>query len=140
MLTRRTLLQSAALTILGANAMPEHADAAPADTLPMTGTPDPALQSFDDTMRAFMQKRKVPGGALAVVKDGRLVYARGYGVADQETGTRVQPASLFRIASISKPITAVALMTLIQNPRYKLTLDTPAFPLLGIAPHLEPCA
>ena len=140
MLTRRTLLQSAALTILGANAMPEHADAAPADTLPMTGTPNPALQSFDETMRAFMQKRKVPGGALAVVKEGRLVYARGYGYADQETGARVQPASLFRIASISKPITAVALMTLIQNPRYKLTLDTRVFPLLGLAPHLEPGA
>jgi CubicO group peptidase (beta-lactamase class C family) len=137
LLTRRTLLQSAAMTILGANAMPEDADASSAETIPMTGTSNPALQSFDETMRAFMLKRNVPGGALAVVKDGRLVYARGYGYADKESGARVQPASLFRIASISKPITAVAVMTLLQNPHHKLTLDTPAFSLLGIAPHLE---
>ncbi len=91
-------------------------------------------------MTEFMQKRNVPGGALAVVKDGKLVYARGYGYADKDAGQRVQPGSLFRIASISKPITAVAIMTLVQNPRTKLTLDTRVFPLLGLAPHLEPGA
>lgn len=107
------------------------------DALPTTGSFNPDLQSFDDAMTAFMQKRNVPGGSLAVVKEGRLVYARGYGVADKATEQRVQPGSLFRIASISKPFTAVAMLTLIQNPRYKLSLDTRAFPLLGVAPHLE---
>ena len=36
-------------------------------------------EAFDPAMEAFMAARKVPGGALAVVKDRRLVYARGYG-------------------------------------------------------------
>ena len=137
MLTRRKLLQATALTTLGVNAMCEGSKASGrADTLPATGAFNPDLQSFDDAMTAFMQKRNVPGGSLAVVKDGRLVYARGYGLADRNTGQRVQPDSLFRIASISKPITAVAIMTLVQNPRTHLTLDTHVFPLLGLAPHL----
>ena len=148
MLTRRALLQTAALTALGANTMTDSAEAMPAniissdpifsDSVPMTGTPDPALQSFDAAMLSFMQARNVPGGSLAVVRNGKLVYARGYGYADRDSGTKVQPASLFRIASISKPITAVAIMTLLQTPRYKLTLDTKALPLLQVTPHLEP--
>ena len=155
MLTRRALLQSAALTALGANTMPDKAGAVPTkptdsepitaealsvDPVPMTGMPDPALQSFDDAMLSFMQKRNVPGGSLAVVKNGKLVYARGYGYADRESGAKVQIASLFRIASISKPITAVAIMTLLQTPRYKLTLNTKVLPLLQVTPHLEPGA
>src|SRR5262249_47998282 len=64
---------------------------------------------------------KVPGAALAVVRHGRLVYARGFGYADQEKHRPVQPQSLFRIASISKPFTATAIMQLIE--RGKLRLD-----------------
>src|SRR5436190_8109322 len=89
-------------------------------------------QAFDLEMEAFMAARKVPGGALAVVKDRRLVYARGYGWADREREIPVKPDSLFRIASVSKPITAVAVMKLLEGG--KLTLDTKAFPLLNIAP------
>lgn len=96
------------------------------------------MRSFDEAMLTFMQRHNVPGGALAVVKQGRLIYARGYGYADLEAKTKVQPASLFRIASVSKSITGVAMMTLLQDPRYKLTLETKAFPLLGLVPHLEP--
>ena len=89
-------------------------------------------QAFDREMEAFMQARNIPGGALAVVKDRRLVYARGYGWADREKMIPVQPASLFRIASVSKPITAVAVLKLIEEGR--LSLDTRALPLLGLTP------
>ena len=88
--------------------------------------------AFDREMEAFMEARKVPGGALAVVKDRRLVYARGYGWADREKKIPVRPASLFRIASVSKPITAVAVLKLIEEGR--LSLDTRALPLLGLTP------
>ena len=107
-----------------------------AEEKPMTGEFLPELKSFDETVRAFMQKRKVPGGALAVVRDGRLVYARGYGYADRETRAAVQPTTLFRIASISKPITGVAMLRLAQEGR--IDLDGPAFDLLKIPPHPEP--
>ena len=71
--------------------------------------------SFDQVMNDFMIERKVPGGALAVVKDRRLVYARGYGWANREQRIAVQPTSLFRIASISKPFTAVAVLKLVEQ-------------------------
>ncbi|WP_163010729.1 serine hydrolase [Streptomyces dangxiongensis] len=65
----------------------------------------------------FMRDFEVPGLSLAVAKGGRLVYAAGFGLADKTTGTQVTPSSLFRIASVSKPITAVALMRLAAEGR-----------------------
>lgn len=90
----------------------------------------PRLQSFDDEMRAYMSARGVPGGALAVVRGQRLVYARGYGVANRETGEPVTPRSLFRLASISKPLTAVAVLRLVEEER--LRLHDRAFSLLAL--------
>src|SRR5436190_1030338 len=92
----------------------------------------PLVEAFDREMEAFMDARKVPGGALAVVKNQRLVYARDYGWADRDTKIPVKADSLFRIASVSKPITAVAVMKLIEDG--KLDFDTKAIPLLGLTP------
>src|SRR5262249_17359754 len=64
------------------------------------------LKSFDDAMENQIREYRIPGAALAVAKDGRLVLARGYGLADVDAGSPVEAGSLFRIASISKPITA----------------------------------
>jgi len=86
--------------------------------------------SFDREIQQFMSARKVPGGALAVVKDGRLVYTRGYGWADRENKVPVKPTSLFRIASISKPFTAVAVLKLLEAG--KLGLNAHVFELLGL--------
>ena len=79
-----------------------------------------------------MSARKIPGGALAMVRNRRLVYARGYGWADGEAKVPARPESLFRIASVSKPVTGVAVMKLVEDGRLKL--DAPAFPLLGLQP------
>src|SRR5437016_13665515 len=92
----------------------------------------PPLESFDAAMAAFMKERGAPGGALAVVKDGRLVYAKGYGLADVEANVAVEPESLFRIASVSKPITAVAVLALVR--KGKLDLDAKAFGILSLKP------
>ncbi len=92
--------------------------------------------AFDREIEKFMEIRKVPGGALAVVKDRHLIYARGYGWADRENGIRVRPDSLFRIASVSKPITAVAVLRLVEAKR--LDLDARAFELLRFSTLLEP--
>ncbi len=85
-------------------------------------------------MEDFMAERKVPGGALAVVKDRRLVYARGYGWANREERVAVQPTSLFRIASISKPFTAVAILKLVEQG--KLKLADRAFAIVKLPPIL----
>ena len=86
-------------------------------------------EAFDREMEAFMAARKIPGGSLAVVKDRKLIYSRGYGWADRDKKIPAGPASLFRIASISKSVTAVAVMKLVEAG--KLSLDAKAFELLG---------
>lgn len=74
-------------------------------------------QAFDKVMREYMDKLDIPGGALAVLRHGRLAYARGYGWADRERNIEADPQSLFRIASLSKPITALAILKLIEEKR-----------------------
>jgi len=94
----------------------------------------PDLAPFDQLMISFMTENRVPGGALAVTRNRRLVYARGFGHADVERREPVQPTSLFRIASLSKPLTAVAILQLIEQGR--LRLDDKVFDLLEFQPHL----
>lgn len=67
---------------------------------------------IDDAIRASMAKNHIPGVAVGIVKDGRLVVARGYGVANLETGTPVTPETVFRIASIGKGFTAESILLL----------------------------
>jgi len=69
---------------------------------------------------AYMRKHGVPGLSLAITKDGRLVYAAGFGVADKSTGEEVGPNHLFRVASVSKPITSVAIVRLVEQRRLSL--------------------
>ena len=105
-----------------------------ADKIPETGEVFPELASFDELMRSFVKENEIPGAALAVAKDGRLMYTRGFGYADEVLKQPVQPDSLFRIASISKPLTAVAIMQLAE--KGKLKLEDHIFSLLPHKPHL----
>lgn len=77
--------------------------------------PGTAIGVFDRTMIDYMRRRKTPGGSLAVIKNGRLVYARGYGLADREKDVAATPATLFRLASLSKPITALGIFKLVEE-------------------------
>jgi len=105
-----------------------------ANKLPETGKTFPELASFDKLMRSFVKENEIPGAALAVAKDGRLVYVRGFGYANLKENESIQPESLFRIASISKPLTAVATLQLVEQG--KLKLDDAVFNLLPHKAHL----
>jgi CubicO group peptidase (beta-lactamase class C family) len=70
---------------------------------------------------AFMRNFAVPGLSLAIAQQGGLVYAQGFGVADRDSGEKVTTSSLFRIASLSKPITAVAVMKLSEEGKLRLS-------------------
>ena len=105
--------------------------AAAAPSWKATGTAVSALKSFDDTMKSFMVARGVSAGQLAVTYQGRLVLARGYSYSD-DTAPAVQPTSLFRVASLSKSLTAAAVARLAQDG--KLTLSTPITSLLDLVP------
>jgi CubicO group peptidase (beta-lactamase class C family) len=88
--------------------------------------------SYDSVITSLMKKYQVPGGAVAVIDNGKLVLARGYGLSDTGNTLIAHPDSLFRIASLSKQITSAVVLTLIQNGKLSLT-DKP-FPMLGFTP------
>lgn len=100
----------------------------------MTGTTAPGMESFESQLTGLLQSWAVPGASVAIAKDGRLVYARGFGWLDIENKEPMKPTTLVRIASVSKTITAVATLKLAEEG--KLGLDQRAFEVLK---ELKPC-
>lgn len=74
-----------------------------------------SMQGLDQQIEEFMNRWNIVGASVAVVKDERLIYSKGFGYADRENEINVEPKHLFRVASISKLITAVAIMKLIED-------------------------
>ena len=68
-----------------------------------------------------MTKYNVTGSSLAIARHGRLVLFKGIGVRDKITSEPVQATSLFRIASVSKPITSAAIMVMLEKDPVLLT-------------------
>jgi CubicO group peptidase (beta-lactamase class C family) len=101
----------------------------PARASEPTGRALPGLEPFDREFAALIEKWDIPGGNLAVARDGRLLLSRGYGLADRGRGTPVEPDTLFRLGSLAKPITAVAILLLVEDGR--IALDDRALPILG---------
>ncbi len=89
-----------------------------------------AFPELDASLQGLMQRYNIPGLSVAIVKNEKLVFAKGYGLASKEYNEAVSTSSLFRIASISKPITAVAVLKLVQDG--KLSLDEKVFGAAGI--------
>jgi CubicO group peptidase (beta-lactamase class C family) len=85
---------------------------------------------IDSTINHFKQKWNIPGISVAIAKDGRLIYAKGFGYADTIKKEPVTTNSLFRIASCSKTITALGIMKLVED--NKLHLDDTVFGKNGI--------
>jgi CubicO group peptidase (beta-lactamase class C family) len=85
---------------------------------------------IDSTIISFKQKWNIPGISVAIAKDGKLIYAKGFGYADTSKKELVTINSLFRIASCSKTITAMGIMKLVEN--NKLHLDDAVFGEKGI--------
>ncbi len=95
-----------------------------------TGQFVPEMAALDESIQQFMTQWNIPGGSVAVAKNGRLVYARGFGFADTSTDELVQPTHRFRMASLSKPITATAIYHLVEEG--KLSLQDHVFGQDGI--------
>lgn len=72
---------------------------------------DAGFASPERAIRAEMQKAGIPGAAVAVVVGERVVWTKGFGVANVETGAPVTPDTLFQIGSVTKSFTAAALLT-----------------------------
>jgi len=72
----------------------------------------PELSGLDKRIRNYMRKWQFKGASLAITRNDSLLYAKGYGWADEEMGTRMQPGHILRMASVSKLVTAVGIMVL----------------------------
>ncbi|WP_182994732.1 serine hydrolase domain-containing protein [Herbaspirillum frisingense] len=95
---------------------------------------DDALAArVDARMEQILARYPVPGASIAIAYQGRLVYQRGYGMAVTESNTPVTPQTRFRIGSISKAVTAVAVLRLFQN-ELPQVLDHPVFGPQGLLP------
>ena len=87
-------------------------------------TPDGISAHEQEEIAAFaagyMAEFGAPGVSVAIAHRGRLAYAEGFGVADPAAGEKVTPPNLFRIASVSKPVTSVAVFSLVEQGRLAL--------------------
>lgn len=95
-----------------------------------------AVNKSREIIATTMAAQNIPGLSVAVAVDGKIVWSEGFGFADLENNLKVTPATRFRIASVSKPITAAAMARLYE--RGKLDLDEPVqkyvpeFPSKGV--------
>jgi len=74
----------------------------------------------DAYVRAQMKEQRIPGLALSVARDGKLIKAQGYGLANVELHVRVKPETLFQTGSVGKQFTATAVMMLVEQSKVGL--------------------
>jgi len=75
------------------------------------------------TLFELMEKFRVPGVSVAVIKDFEIHWAKGYGLADTESGAKVDTDTLFQAASISKPVAAMAVLSAVEDGEFSLDDD-----------------
>ncbi|MEO5670952.1 MAG: serine hydrolase domain-containing protein [Ramlibacter sp.] len=96
------------------------------DDIPVSGTEVPAFSALDIKLREVLRTLKIPGASMTVAKNGAIAYQRGFGWADRDAGQVVQPETRFRIASVSKPMTAVGVLRAFEAD-LPAALDRPVF-------------
>jgi CubicO group peptidase (beta-lactamase class C family) len=77
----------------------------------------------DDYVREQMRMRQIPGLSLAIIQDGKIVKAKGYGVIEKGSKTPVTSSTLFQAGSISKPVAAFGGLSLVEKGRLALDED-----------------
>ena len=100
------------------------------DTLTNEMSDIPELEGLDRKIRAYLRKWHMKGASLAITRGDSLVYAKGYGWADQENGIEMSPRHILRMASVSKLITAAGIMVL--HDRGDLNIQDTVFGPSGI--------
>src|SRR3954464_6929153 len=121
---RRSLLRTVlSVTVaLGASAAPSAAQQ-------VAVAPPPVLDSLRPRIRRLLDSLPAPSLAIAVAQHGTIIWEEGFGYADLARKAPATPNTLYSMASISKPITATGLMTLVE--RGRIQLDHPANDYLG---------
>lgn len=81
----------------------------------------PESDKIDRSIERFMRSWSIKGASFALMKDGKLIYSKGYGYADEEADIKTDVQHVFRIASVSKLITAVGIMKLQEEGKLQLS-------------------
>ncbi len=92
--------------------------------------------SIDLFVKAQMQKRKIPGLQLAIVKNGKVIKTGNYGLANVQDSIPVNDKTVFTINSITKAFTGVAIMQLVEAGKLNLSSPVSAY-LTGLPEELE---
>ena len=94
------------------------------------------IRAIDEAVAIEMKKQDVVGLAIGIVQDGKVAYTKGYGYADLVKKKKVNESTLFRWASVAKPMTAVAALQLVEKGELDLDEDirsiVPEFPDKGV--------
>jgi CubicO group peptidase (beta-lactamase class C family) len=96
-----------------------------------TSVSDSAAKA-DTYLREEMAKRRIPGMSAAVITAGRVVFTKGYGFANVEVSAPATSDTVYEIASLTKPFTAIAVMMLVEAGR--VSLEDPIFRYLPNVP------
>ena len=91
------------------------------DTLTNEMSNIPDLLAMDKKVNAYLRKWHMKGASLAITRGDSLVYAKGYGWADEENGLEMSPRHILRMASVSKLITAAGIMVLHDRGELQIT-------------------
>jgi len=83
--------------------------------------------ALDSLIAGTMRAQRIPGVAVAVIEDGKPVFARAYGIANLETGTALDTSSVFELASVTKQFTAAAIMLLVEEGKVRLDDSIPKY-------------
>src|SRR6266550_4186548 len=95
----------------------------PATAQAPVALPADKIAKIEAAITALMLSKHIPGLSVAIVSDNQLRWQSGYGMSDLENSVPAKAGTVYRTASVAKPITAVAVMQLVE--RGKLDLDAP---------------
>jgi CubicO group peptidase (beta-lactamase class C family) len=102
-------------------ALPARAADLPRAAPEQAGLSSQRLERVDEVLKTYIDKRQIAGGVVGIARQGKVVYLKSFGQMDVDGGTPMRDDAIFRIASMTKPITSVAVMMLHEEGKLLLT-------------------
>jgi CubicO group peptidase (beta-lactamase class C family) len=123
------------LVVIAVLTLPAAAEPLPVAEPEAVGMSSQRLERIGQTLRADIDKGRMPGAVVAIARKGKLLYYQAFGFLDKAAGTPMRKDAIFSIASMTKPMTSVATMLLVEEGRLFITDPVGAYlPALGKMP------